>query len=182
MRKILTFLIILANVLFIQTVKAEEIEGPVLLTIAGKISKPNRGPADEFMDVFFGSQDVEFENARQFDFKTLKELGFKKLTVGYEDWPKKFEFEGPLLRDVLAAAGANGETIVVKAIDGYAPEIPLNELETYPVILALKVDGKFLGLGDRGPAWVIYPRDDFPELSDQDDSKFVWSTYYIEVK
>ena len=161
---------------------AEPVPGPVVLTVSGQITNPNRGPWDEFMDAFFGSHDVEFEKAAEFDINALEALGMKALNVSYPEWPRKFTFEGPLLSDVLKAAGANGSSMVVRALDGYAPEIPMADLEKYPVILALKADGRYLGLGNRGPAWLIYPRNDYPELAEEDDGKFVWSVYSIEVQ
>jgi len=172
----------LIGLCFADISSAGTLEGPALITVSGDISKPNRGPLDEFSDAFFVSQDVEFEKTRQFDLKSLQALGFHKINATYEDWPTTLELEGPFLRDVLAAAGAQGKTILVKALDGYAPEINIAEVEKYPVVLALKVNGKFLGLGGRGPAWVVYPRNDFDELKDQDDSKYVWSAYLIEVQ
>ena len=168
--------------LFAFSATAQPLEGPVLITVSGNITNPNRGPVDEFHDAFFISQDVEFEKAKAFDLSSLKALGFHTVTATYEDWPGKLEFEGPLLKDVLDTAGAEGKVIAVKALDGYAPEIEMQDVEKYPVILALKVNGKYLGLGGRGPAWVVYPRDDFDVLKEEDDSKYVWSTYLIEVK
>ena len=156
--------------------------GTTLLTITGKITNTNREPFDDFADAYFGAQEVEFKDAFELDQKSLEALGTTRHLVSYPDWPKRFEFEGPLLRDVLAAAGAKGSTLIVRALDGYAPEIPVADTEKYPVILALKRDGKYLGLGGYGPIWVIYPRDDYDELKDEDDSKFVWAVYHIEVR
>jgi len=150
MRMFTVILAFLLTLPFITLTHAEKLQGPALITVIGNISNPNRGPADDFDDAFFVSQDVDFEKAHQFDLENLKALGFKKFKASYEDWPETLEFEGPLLKDILTAAGAQGDTIVVKALDGYAPEIPVSDTEEYPVILALKVNGKFLGLGDRG--------------------------------
>lgn len=84
---------------------------------------------------------------------------------------------------MLKAAGATGQTVKVYALDGYGAEIPLSELRQYPVLLALKADGKYLGLGGRGPTWVVYPRDDrHPALKSHDDAKWVWSALRIEVE
>lgn len=182
MRIFYLFISILLSLSLTSITNAEPLNGPTLLTVTGKISNPNRSPIDDFHDAFFVSQDVDFEKARQFDLESLKALGFQKFKATYEDWPSTLEFEGPLLKDVLATAGAKGTTIIAKALDGYAPEIPMSDLEKYPVMLALKVNGKFLGVGDRGPAWIVYPRDNFDDLKEQDDSKYVWSTYLIEVK
>ena len=156
--------------------------GPALVTVTGNIENPNRGPADEFADAFFTSQDVEFQKAAAFDLESLEALGMKKITASYPDWPAEVTVEGPLLADVLAAAGAKGDTIVVRALDGYAPEIPMSDLTAYPVVLALKMNGEYLGLGGRGPAWIVYPRNDYPDLAETDDSKWVWSVFHMEVK
>lgn len=158
-------------------------KGPVVLTIHGKIANTNRGALNEFEDAFFKFGNVTFERAAQFDLPMLEKLGMKTLTVKYDTWPKAYRFEGPLLADVLKAAGASGKTVKVYALDGYGAEIPLAELQQYGVLLALKADGRYLGLGGRGPTWVVYPRDDkHPALKSHDDAKWVWSALRIEVE
>lgn len=157
-------------------------QGPVVLTVTGAISNPNRGPSDPFRDAFFAFHDMSFAEAAQFDRAMLEALGTRTVTTGYDTWPARFTFEGPLLRDVLAAAGAKGEVVRVFALDGYAAEIPMQTLESYPVILALKRAGEYLALGGRGPAWVIFPRDDYPALQSEDDSRWVWSVVRIHVE
>lgn len=158
-------------------------KGPVVLTIHGKIANSNRGALNDFEDAFFKFGNVSFDRAAQFDLAMLEKLGMKTLSVRYDTWPKAYKFEGPLLADVMTAAGATGKTIKVYALDGYGAEIPLAELQQYPVLLALKADGRYLGLGGRGPAWVVYPRDDkHPALKSHDDAKWVWSALRIEVE
>lgn len=158
-------------------------KGPVALTIHGKIANTNRGALDDFEDAFFKFGNVSFDRAAQFDVAMLEKLGMKTLSVKYDTWPKAYKFEGPLLSDVLEAVGATGQTIKVYALDGYGAEIPLSELRQYPVLLALKADGRYLGLGGRGPTWVVYPRDDkHPALKSHDDAKWVWSALRIEVE
>ncbi|MFN3400701.1 MAG: molybdopterin-dependent oxidoreductase [Ferrovibrio sp.] len=158
-------------------------KGPVVLTIHGKITNSNRGALNEFEDAFFKFGSVSFDKAAQFDLPMLEKLGMKTLTVKYDTWPKAYTFEGPLLADVLKAAGATGKSIKVYALDGYGAEIPASELQQYGVLLALKADGKYLGLGGRGPTWVVYPRDDkHPALKSHDDAKWVWSALRIEVE
>lgn len=158
-------------------------KGPVVLTVHGKITNTNRGALNEFEDAFFKFGNVSFDKAAQFDLAMLEKLGMKTLSVKYDAWPRAYRFEGPLLADVVKAAGATGKTIKVYALDGYGAEIPLAELQQYPVLLALKADGKYLGLGGRGPTWVVYPRDDqHPALKSHDDAKWVWSALRIEVE
>lgn len=154
-------------------------EGPVILTIIGKISKPNRGSMDAFKDPFFKSQDVAFEKATAFDRRALLKLGTKKMQLKLPEWSTRHEFEGPLLRDVLNAAGAEGKTLFLKALDGYGIEIPLNDVRENEIIIALNMDGKALGLGGRGPAWLLYPERDGSQI---EESKLIWSLYLVEVK
>jgi hypothetical protein len=158
-------------------------KGPVVLTVHGKIAHANRGALDDFEDAFFKFGSVTFDKAAQFDLAMLEKLGMKTLTVKYDTWPKAYTFEGPLLADVLKAAGAEGRSIKIFALDGYGADIPLADLGRYPVLLALKADGRYLGLGGRGPTWVVYPRDDrYPALKSHDDAKWVWSALRIEVE
>lgn len=157
--------------------------GPVVLTIHGNIANANRGALNEFDDAFFKFGNVSFDKAAVFDLAMLEKLGRKKLTVKYDTWPKAYAFEGPLLRDVLKVVGAKGKSVKVFALDGYGAEIPLAETQTYDVLLAVKADGKYLGLGGRGPTWVVYPRTDRnPALKSHDDAKWVWSAVRIEVE
>lgn len=156
--------------------------GPVVLTVHGNIANSNRGPIDPFMDAFFNFGNVKFDSAVSFDLAMLEKLGMHKLRAKYDTWPQWVDFEGPLLRDVIRAAGAKGQSIRVFAMDNYGAEIPVAEIEKYPVLLALKANGRWLGLGERGPTWVVYPRDQHPELKVQDDAKWVWSAIRIDVE
>ena len=157
--------------------------GPVLLTVAGAVENANRGPVDPFADGFLVHNEIAFERAAEFDLAALESLGMHTLRAGYPNWPGVSTFEGPLLADVLKAAGANGSALRAVALDGYAADLAPGDLDKYPVILALKRDGKYLGLGGRGPTWVVYPREDFPELQQAaDDSGLAWAVFVILVE
>lgn len=157
--------------------------GPVVLTVAGAVDKPNRGPTDPFTDGFFGHHEIAFERAAEFDLAMLQAMGLHEARAGYPGWPGVSTFEGPLLADVLAAAGATGRGLRAVALDGYAVDIAPADLEKFPVILAVKRDGRYLGLGGRGPIWVVYPREDFPELQQaKDDAALIWSVFVILVE
>jgi hypothetical protein len=157
--------------------------GPVVLTVSGDVGKSNRGALDKFADKLPAVQGLTFERGMTFDLAGLERLGMRELKVKYDSWPAEYRFEGPLLRDVLAAAGVSDAKIVRPvALDGYTAEIPYSDLSDYPVILALKRDGKWLGIGETGPAWVIYPRQDYPALAKEDDAKWVWGVFHIQVE
>jgi hypothetical protein len=93
------------------------------------------------------------------------------------------EFEGVLFRDVLSAAGAEGTTIKVSALNDYSYSFPMADVKTYPVILAFKMNGRHLTRRDKGPLWVIYPRDAYPELNTKEiDHRMVWQVNQISVR
>jgi hypothetical protein len=49
-------------------------------------------------------------------------------------------------------------------------------------ILALKRDGETLSRRDKGPIWIVYPRDDFPELQlETINARWVWQLIELEV-
>jgi len=183
LRHLLIILCVFGLVASASAADLEKPKGPVVLTIHGNIANTNRAALNDFEDAFFKFGNVSFDKAAQFDLAMLEKLGKKKFTVKYDTWPKAYAFEGPLLRDVLKAAGAKGKSVKVYALDGYGAEIPVSDAQQHDVILAVKADGKYLGLGGRGPAWVVYPRDDkHPALKAHDDAKWVWSAVRIEVE
>jgi hypothetical protein len=157
-------------------------EGPTIVTVAGKIGKTNRGPVDPFVDIFFKNNDIAFDRAYAFDRDALAALGMHKLTITYPGGERKVEVEGPLLRDVLEKVGATGATATPTAIDGYAADIPIADATKWPIVFALKSNGEWLGLGGRGPAWIVYPVDDHPEIPHADDAGWVWAVYFIRVE
>ena len=69
------------------------------------------------------------------------------------------EFSGVIISDLLDYLGASGENVTFTALNDYASEIPMSELESLPVILATRVDGEELSVRDKGPLFVIYPFD-----------------------
>jgi hypothetical protein len=153
--------------------------GPVVLTVTGDVGQTNRGPLDPFADKLMDAQGTRFERAMEFDQAALTALGMQTVSVRYPTWPAAHTFEGPLLKDVLNAAGVASGAVQPVALDGYGTEIPYSDLETWPVILALKMDSRWLPIGGAGPAWVIYPRDSFPELAQEDDAKWVWGVSHL---
>lgn len=93
-------------------------------------------------------------------------------------------FAGFLMRDLLAWLGAPEEgTVVASALNDYIVEIPIEDFHRYDVIVAHTQDGQALTPRDKGPLWIVYPRDDHEELDDiRYDYRWVWQLTRIEVK
>lgn len=124
-------------------------EGEVLLTVTGDISHPN------------------VDAAALFDRSML--MALSPLTVCTRTpWHRESGcFTGPLMREVLSAAGVQGERIVVQALNEFRAEIPVEELHDYDVILAMSRDGEPMPIREFGPLFVLYPFDDHPELHNE---------------
>jgi hypothetical protein len=92
-------------------------------------------------------------------------------------------FEGFLMRDLLEAHGATGQIVVAEALNDYRMEIPISDFHDFDVIGALVMDGVPLGPRDKGPIWIVYPRDDHKELEDiRYDTRWVWQLVSLQVQ
>jgi hypothetical protein len=156
--------------------------GAVVLTVIGEIAATNRPPYAESEDVFIGYHEYRFEAAFEFDRAMLEALGMHEATIAYDGWPAPIRFEGPLLRDILDAVGAEGDTVTLVALDGYAERIEPGELDGQDWILALRGNGRELGIGQHGPSWLVYqPRDGRPATA-EDEARWPWAVFLIAVE
>ncbi|MFP4137857.1 MAG: molybdopterin-dependent oxidoreductase [Halomonas sp.] len=121
-------------------------EGEVLLRVDGDIRHPNVG------------------EAAHFDRDMLRELSPREICTRTPWHRERGRFEGPLLRDVLSAAGVESDSVEVQALNDYRARIPVDELDRYDVILAMRHNGEPLPIREFGPLFVLYPFDDHPEL------------------
>jgi hypothetical protein len=136
-------------------------KGPVLLTIEGKVPQGT----------------VTFDRA------ALEALPSRSIVTS-TPWTKRpAEFRGPALKDVLAMAGAEGTRIRAAALNDFKAEIPISDVERYGVILALEADGRRLTLRDKGPIWVMYPLDRYPDLIERGvGERLVWQLHKLVVE
>ena len=139
--------------------------GEVILTISGNIERSN------------GS------GIAALDREMLERIGKRTIrtTTAWTDGVKAFE--GPLMRDVLAFVGAHGTSVKATALNDYVVEIPVADFEKYDVILALRMDGRDLHPADKGPIWIVYPRDQFSELqTPRYDERWCWQLTRLVVQ
>ncbi len=95
-------------------------------------------------------------------------------------------FEGPLAIDALKAAGVTldkGMTVQAEALNGYVIDIPAEDFLRWPVILAFMADGKPLTRRDKGPLWIVYPRNSDKVLQDiKYDHRWAWQLKQITIE
>lgn len=136
----------------------------VVLSVRGKVSRSNDG------------------DAVQFDMPMLERLAQRSLTTRtpWYDGPRKFT--GPLLRDVLQAAGAQGTTIRAAALNDYKVDIPVADAQRFDVVMARLIDDQPIPVRAKGPLFIIYPFDDRAELRvPQYFSRCAWQLRTLEI-
>ncbi len=162
---------------------------PVILTVTGAIGRGNRGPLDPALDQMMKKQGVQFDKAHVFDFAALTALSSVTIRPTLEYDSKVHTLRGPLLTDVLQAAGMRPDHaghLVLRAIDGYAPAISIAEARKYRFIVATHLDDKPMPVGGLGPLWAVYDADRFADMAARPvNERFgncPWGLYHINVQ
>jgi hypothetical protein len=139
-------------------------KGAVILAITGMIDRTNA------------------PGQARFDREMLEALGTTSITTG-SAWADRAQvFEGIPLKAVLDRVGAKGALMIASALNDYSVTIPLEDLKFSP-LLATKVDGRILTIRDKGPLWIVYPRDQYEELLDiRYESRWVWQLNRLHVE
>jgi hypothetical protein len=137
----------------------------VVLTVSGRISVANA------------------DGKAVFDRPMLERFAIREIRTSTPWTDGVQEFEGVFLSDVLTAVGAEGEMLVLTALDDYRVQVPVSDLWKYGVVVALKQDGAYMAVRDKGPLWVIYPMDDYAELrSHRMTDRMIWQLSAVEVR
>lgn len=83
----------------------------------------------------------------------------------------------------MEAVKAKGREIRAVAINDYSATIPWSDLAVFPVLLALKHNGREMPVRDKGPIWIIYPATGKADIKiEPNNSKMVWQLKRLEVQ
>jgi hypothetical protein len=139
--------------------------GKPILSVSGNIAQTNAGAEAHF------------------DRDMLEALG----TVSFETttpWDKeRVRFEGVPLGRLLDRLGASGSRLIAVALNDYAAELPIGDVRKHDVLLALKRNGEYMPVRNKGPIFIVYNFDSDPELKNQKFySRSVWNIARLEVK
>jgi len=163
--------------------------GPALLTVTGAIAKPNRPPFDPVIDQMMHKQKLRFDKAYVFDFAALAALPAITIKPVLEYDQKRHTQPGPLLLDVLKAAGAAQEVstkLTLRAVDGYAVAMTVAQAQAQRFIVATHIDGAPMALGGLGPLWAVYEPEKVPEMANRPVAERFgscpWALYHIDVQ
>ena len=139
-------------------------EGPALLTVSGKVRDTNRG------------------GTAVFDMAMLERLPQASFSARTPWFAQARKFTGPLLRDVVAAAGGYGTQLRAVALNDYRVDLPLADTLRYDILLARLLDDKPMAVRDKGPLFIIYPFDQHAELRNPVyHSRCAWQLKAIEL-
>jgi hypothetical protein len=119
----------------------------------------------------------------RFDRAALEAVGLVSFRTASPWYAEPVVFEGVPLSKLMAAVGAGGERILVIALNDYSAEVPMEDLARFDPILALKRDGAYMPVRDKGPLFLVYPFDSNPELRHQKYySRSVWQVSRLEIR
>ena len=140
-------------------------QGKVVLTVSGLIANTNK------------------DGTAQFDMPMLESLGLQSFATATPWYDGQVTFEGVAMTRLMDFVGATGSSITVKALNDYATDVPMADFKKYPVILALKRNGAYMPVRDKGPLFIVYPYDSDPDLKHQRFySRSAWQVAQIIVK
>jgi len=123
------------------------------------------------------------DGAARFDRAMLEAMGLQRIETTTPWHAGMVRFEGVSLAKLMQTVGAEGDRVSVVALNDYSSEIPIEDFAKYNVILALKRDGEYMPVRDKGPLFVVYPYDSAPELKHQKFySRSVWQVAKIIVR
>ncbi|KXG85384.1 oxidoreductase [Agrobacterium bohemicum] len=123
--------------------------GKPILTISGNISNTNA------------------DAAAKFDRDMLEAVGLVTIETHSPWYDGLTRFEGVSLKKLMDFVGAKGTTVTAVALNDYVSTIPMADFDKFNVILAMKRDGNYMEVREKGPLFVIYPYDTASELQTQ---------------
>ena len=119
---------------------------------------------------------------RVFDIETLEAMEQVVFTTStpWTDVPHRYS--GIPLARLIGPAPPRTGTVRLVALNDYAVEIPVADVEDALPIVAHSRDGERMSIRDKGPYWVMYPFDEGPDYrSERHFSRSVWQLVRIEV-
>lgn len=138
--------------------------GPIL-SVSGRIAPPD------------GSTSAVFDRA------ALEALGTDGFVTSTPWYSHPVHFEGVRMDRLMRAVGARGDTVTAIALNDYTTDLPIPDFERYGTLLALKRDGIYMPIRDKGPLFVVYPYDSKTELkSHMYYSRSAWQVSDLVVK
>ena len=147
---------------------------------AAQLPQPSEKP---ILTVFGKIRVFNKDASAQFDRAMLEALGTIAFSTATPWYKEPVTFEGVPLAKLLGLLQVRGDTLVAVALNDYTTEIPITDATKYNPILALKRNGEYMPVRDKGPIFIVYNYDSDPELKSQKYySRSAWQVTRIEIK
>ncbi|MGL6152266.1 MAG: molybdopterin-binding oxidoreductase [Aeromonas sobria] len=157
---------LLLSLVIMPTASAEALTGPVILKVSGNIKSAD-----------------EVDGKVLFDLAKLQALPQHEVVTGNPWVDKPHRYRGPKLVDLLASVGANGETVILTALNSFQISIEWDKVAKYDPILAWQDDGIVMRVRDKGPIWFMLPLDQYPELKRSEyTDMMIWQLDSIDIQ
>jgi len=139
--------------------------GRVILTVSGDLAVTNG------------------DGEASFDRDMLQDVGWRQVD-SYTPWTEGLQqFEGVPLQLLIDRLGAKGEKFVARALNDYKVDMPIGDARSADFLLALKQNGKWLSVREKGPIWIIYPHADGPDkIPDLHATRMIWQLRSLAVE
>lgn len=142
----------------------------LLISLPTAGSEETRLPAPQAQPILAIEGNIGVTNVEGkalFDRAMLEEIGMATIETTTPWFDGRVKFEGVPADRIMDLVGANGTEVVAVALNDFRTTIPLSDFSKYGVILALKRDGEYMPVSDKGPLFIVYPYDSDAELQTQ---------------
>ncbi len=138
---------------------------PVILSVGGDIRVTNSG------------------GEAHFDRAMIEELGLAELRTE-TPWTEGTQtFQGVTLEHLMDVVGARGTIARAEALNDYAVDIELNLATSSNALIAVKMNGEYMSVRDKGPLWIVFP---WGAVSKQHEELFkaqsVWQLRRLDIR
>lgn len=144
---------------------------------------PVPAPTGPVLLVVRGGTTTNVGDELRLDRALLESMGTTELTVDDDlATGRTATFSGPLVRTVLAVAGAGSATTMhTVALNDYVADVPVADAADLPLIVATRMDGRPMSVANYGPTRFVYPTDAGLDPATY-EPRWVWQLASIELR
>ncbi|NKW10922.1 oxidoreductase [Ochrobactrum tritici] len=136
--------------------------------LSGAVAEPLAKPTGKPILVISGNiSNTNVGDTAQFDRDMLEAIGLVTVETANPWYDGRVRFEGVSMDKLMTLVGAKGTKVTAVALNDYVSTVPMEDFKKFNVILAMKRDGNYMPVRDKGPLFIIYPYDSDPQLQSQ---------------
>ena len=119
----------------------------------------------------------------KFSIRDLEKLGTISFSTTTPWFDGQVLFEGGSFKKLFEYIKPQGNLLEVIALNDYVITIPIDDLVNNDAILAVKRNGQYMSIQDKGPLFIVYPYDSQMRLKNQIYyTRSVWQVYKFIIR